>query len=293
MDESKIDPERIAALVDGKLSSAERERLLRELAASPDGVELLADVAAALDDAGGAPVIPLRAPRARAVRWPRYAIAGAIAAVIGFVLVMPRGARVDASADGFMTIVTSAPHPLEPGWSTAPWPVVRGDGAAITPDGRAVRVGARIVDLDVALRAADSSAAGMANEIATDLDAMAGAAPIAARYRELAADLASGAKQREMSDGFRAAATIAGAAAASQGARLEAARLAAVARDVAFLRSAGSRSMLDSLAGGATGLSADARAALTRIRAASDAVSAADWGALSRGLGEALAAAAR
>ncbi len=293
MDESKTDPERIAALVDGKLGAAEREQLLRELSASPDGVELLADVAAVLDGAGGAPAVQIRPVPARATRWPRYAIGGAIAAVLAFVILMPRGRNANESVDGFLAIVASAPRPSDAGWSTAPWPLVRGEGAAVTADGRAVRVGARIVDLDVALRSADSSVAGIAGEIAAELDAVPGSAPIASRYRAVATDRRSGAERPAMSDSYRAAATIVGAAGASRGALLETTRLAALAHDVAFYTSAINSRALDLLANDTPALSAEERATLTRIRAGSDAVSAADWDALARGLGEALAVAAR
>src|SRR3954467_10002169 len=80
----EIDPETMAALLDGRLSSAEREALLRRMEADPDAIAMLADAAAAAaaeDAADGARVVPLRRRGPLATPARRWLLAAAIAAL--------------------------------------------------------------------------------------------------------------------------------------------------------------------------------------------------------------------
>ena len=66
MSDSRIDAERIAAFLDGRLSERDRDAMLAELAASDEARETLGDVAAVLRDlelAGDVPENDLPAPR--------------------------------------------------------------------------------------------------------------------------------------------------------------------------------------------------------------------------------------
>src|SRR5688572_15254455 len=95
-----IDPERIAALIDGRLSSAEREALLAQLDASPEMFEAYVDAVSAMPEisaesaaAEGAPASPASQRRPRPFR--SYAPAIALAAVLLVAVALPfmRGAR--------------------------------------------------------------------------------------------------------------------------------------------------------------------------------------------------------
>ena len=87
MKEPNIDSERLAALIDGKLGSAERQALLAQLASADD--EMLATFADAVAVHGE---LRTTAPvRARWMHWNRAAGLAAAAAMLGAVLTRGRG----------------------------------------------------------------------------------------------------------------------------------------------------------------------------------------------------------
>jgi hypothetical protein len=154
-----IDPEKLAALLDGRLPDAERQELLSRVADSPEDMALLADARIAMDDAVAAPTLT---PQRR--RW-RVAHAGWMAAAAGIVAVV--SVALLSRRDGADVLPLPANMPF------ALWGAVRG-GLAAPPSSdsaRAWRVGVRLADLDAAIAAQDGArTADFAREIAALLN---------------------------------------------------------------------------------------------------------------------------
>jgi len=298
---SPIDPERLGALLDGRLTERQRDELLARLAASDEGVEVFADALAVTDEleredraaagaTGEAPVIPFRRPAPRAA-WPvgpRLALAASLAAVaVGVTaLALARGRGADDDPGRYAALLARPGLPA--GWNGAPWTAARAAGETMQPRARAVRIGARLTDLEAAATAQDSPAARQAAaDVAALLEPLPAAGPATAVYAELGRRAGEPAAGRER--GRRTAARLAGADAVALGAWAEAARLAAARRDDAFFRARPTRRAVAHAAEDAS-LPADARAAAQRIRAAL-AAGAPDWGALEAGASRLLAAA--
>jgi hypothetical protein len=270
---SPIDPERLGALLEGRLTERERGELLAQLAASGEALEDYADAVAVTDEleredaaaaraddrvradgpaeADAPRVIPLR-PSTRRAGWrarPWLAAAASVAAVAlgmaGWELARGRAAGEDDP--GRYAALLARPG-LPAGWDAAPWTAARSPDETLDPHARAVRVGARITDLEAAAAAGDSLGARQA---AADLGALLGAlpagGPAASVYGELrrragepAAALAP-LRQR----GRRTAARLAGEEGVALGAWAEGARLAAARRDEGFFRSDAARGALE------------------------------------------------
>ena len=308
MNGSPIDPERLGALLDGRLTGRERAELLARLAASDEGLEVFADALAVADalegedrraaEAAGAAedphVIPFRRPVRRAA-WrpgPRLALAASVAAVaVGAAAWGLAGGGSGGDDPGRFAALLARPG-LPAGWEAAPWTAARAAGETLDPRARAVRVGARITDLEAAAAARDSLAVRRAAaEVGVLLGALPAAGPASSVYGEIgrragepAAALAP-ARER----GRRTAARLAGEEGVALGAWAEAARLAAGRRDDAFFHARATRGVLARTARDEA-LPPDARAAAERIRAAL-AEPAPDWGALEREAARLLAAA--
>lgn len=278
--------ERLAALMDGRLDPARRADVLARLAASDDDLAVLVDAASALAasgesqaEAGDIPAVGaagvrdaraardvrvLRFPRRRALTW--VALAAAVVAVllVPYALLHRRatsGSLPDAPALALATGVQ-----LPPGWDANPWGATRGATEPLTAEARSVRIGARLSELALAVRARDSSVARYAACIAALLDEVPAAAPIASMYRDIAqrpgAD--AGALQPLLERGYAAVQRLPNAELIRLGAWLEAARAAAAAGDTTFFRAAATREITEGArASGA--LSPDARATLATI----------------------------
>ena len=305
MNGSPIDPERLAALLDGRVTGRERAELLARLAADGEALEAYADALAVTDEleredeaagaeAEGARVLPFRPARRQAWRpGPRLALAASLAAVaVGVTawgLVRGRGGDDDP---GRYAALLGRPG-LPAGWDAAPWTAARAPDETLDPRARAVRVGARITDLEAAAAARDSLAARQA---AADVGALLGALPAAGpatsvydELRRRAGEPATAlAPLRER--GRRTAARLAGEDGVALGAWAEAARLAASRREEGFFRTRATRDALERAAGDAA-LPPPALEAAKRIRAALAASIAPDWGAMEREATRMLAAA--
>jgi len=299
---SPIDPERLGALLDGRLTGRERAELLARLAASDEGVEVFADALAVqgeLEDedrraAGAADdprVLPFRRP-ARGAPWrpgPRLALAASVAAVAVGMAAWGLARRGAGDDDPGRYAALLARPGLPAGWDAAPWTAARAAGETLDPRARAVRVGARITDLEAAAATRDSVAARRAAaEVGALLGALPAAGPATAVYDEIGRRAGEPEAARER--GRRTAARLAGEEGVALGAWAEAARLAAGRRDEAFFRARATRKALDRAAGDAA-LPPDARAAAERIRAALAASGAPDWGVLEREAARILASA--
>ncbi|HEX6372321.1 MAG TPA: hypothetical protein VF006_25605 [Longimicrobium sp.] len=303
MNDPHIDQERLGALLEGNMPPRERAALLARLAASEAELEAYADALAVTDELeaedgladaadealeeadGGARVIPLRAPRRRG--WgagPRLALAASLAAVaIGAAAWgLGRGTGQPADPGRFAALLGRPGIPA--GWNATPWTASRTPDETLDPHARAVRIGARITDLEAAAAAGDSTAArAAAAEAGALLEPLAAGGPAAALYGELGrrAGEPAGALAPLRERGRRTAARLAGEDGVALGAWAEAARLAAARRDAEFFRARATRRALERAAADPA-LPASARGGVERIRAALAAASAPDWGAVER-----------
>ncbi|HLM69081.1 MAG TPA: hypothetical protein VK358_16195, partial [Longimicrobium sp.] len=168
------DPQRLAALLDERLSGAERDELLARLADSDEDLALFAEAAAVQreleeeDEAASVPgVLPLR-PAARPARGLNRRWLAAAAVVAGLALV-PLAWR--ATQDGAVREPAQAVAMLEDragglpaDWDVRPWSGTRGGGDNPADDALSVQVGAYVVDLDLAVRARDAGATRMLSQ---------------------------------------------------------------------------------------------------------------------------------
>src|SRR6185436_15148659 len=90
----RVDIERLAAFVDGRCAPAEHQEVLRQLAGSPDDLELVADIEALRDEEAREEeppqVIPLGSRR-RSTRWRRWWPLAAAAAVAFVAIPLTKG----------------------------------------------------------------------------------------------------------------------------------------------------------------------------------------------------------
>lgn len=181
----RIDPERLAALIDGRLSDAEAAEVRALLAqADADTLAAYADavaIAGEVSPTSTADVRPITAARALSRRRWFAPVAGLIAAgLVAFAVLRP--SRPDSSAAGDITRSLGAGTLGVPAWGT-----VRAGEVVVSQRGRAVRMGVLLVQHELASRGADSAAADRAAMVAALLDGVPGGAAAAARWRAIAA----------------------------------------------------------------------------------------------------------
>jgi hypothetical protein len=182
---SSIDPERLAALLEGKLSAREAAAVRDELAnADPETIAAYADAVAVATDLGSistAVAQPGVEGRRFLTRWSLLGVAAA--AALAFIAVKI-GARGDAPFSA-TRMIASLPTTVTVPTSEA-WPVRRGGGAGdnlVTPL-RAARLGASFVDFEMAARMGDTSAVRRAAATITGLaDGIPGATALVTSYR--------------------------------------------------------------------------------------------------------------
>jgi hypothetical protein len=192
MDE-QIDPEKLAAFLDGTLDAHGREEVLRVLASSPEAYESFSEAAAVLaegDEAhrasgGYRPKSPARSflPYAWAA-----SIGVAMAGLLFLVPLLQAGSSFDPLAAAASIAVASAVDPSsQPGDGLdAGWPTDRGVLSDRAPESLAFEAGGRTIDLEFAVAGTDTALFATSREgIATLLRAPAGGAPLAERYRSL------------------------------------------------------------------------------------------------------------
>lgn len=304
MTKSIPDPERLASLLDGRLDEAQRAELLELLASSEDAFEAYLDAVAItqeLEDAPDEPgVIPLQQPPpARGWRWPDGRWLALAAAVVGIVLIplLWRGPGAPDLRDPgqFVTLLEAERAGLPVGWNGRPWSTTRGAGDPLSPQARAVRVGARLTDLELAVRAGESATTALlAAEIAALLQAVPASGPLAAVYREIERRAGEPPERLEplLEQGRDSIAQILGEGFVALGAWAEAARVAAARRDAGFFRSRTTSAVLDRTRKHPS-LDEQARGSVEQIRSAIRAEGAPDWGALEREITQMLRALAR
>jgi hypothetical protein len=156
-------------------------------------------------------------------------------------------------------------------------------------------VGARLTDLELAVRARDAATTALlAADIAALLQDVPASGPLAAVYREIARRAGEPADRLEplVAQGRDSIAQILGENFVALGAWVEAARVAAARRDAGFFRSRVTSAVLDRTTKHPS-LDEQARGSLQQIRSAIRAEGAPDWSALERELLGVLQALAR
>ncbi|NOT06772.1 MAG: hypothetical protein HOP28_01065 [Gemmatimonadales bacterium] len=250
MSEDRIDPETLAAFLDGRLSPAERARVLKIVAEDPEGYDLLADATrlkAELETDAGRTMRPMVGKRATGWRWWLVALPAAIAAGLAAVALWPKtdgefspvelAARVrvvGAAGEG------SLAARLGPTWDQPGWSVSRGEGEDVIEPARAFRLGVRATDVEIALGAGDTVALRpVAAELAELAAGVDGGAAAAALYRGIVARGPS----TPLAERAEAAAAVRSLMADSPwfdlGAWTEAARVALAAGEDGFVRRSG------------------------------------------------------
>lgn len=251
MKEPRIEPERIAELLDGRLEEPERGRLLVQLATSGEFCDF-AETAAVLREAEA---VEGRKPRrlppstARARGWRtrpgRWLAIGAVLAlaVLAPILWLARDRAMDHPGAP-AALLSAMDAGLPPGWTARPaWEAALGTGDPLDAGARAVRAGALHTALLVALQGGGAEDAARIRDQLVALLSLPGTAPLASHYRELRMDAPTVAVDLESAG--EALATSLGKEDVLWGAWLEAARIAAARRDAAFFRSGRTSGILD------------------------------------------------
>jgi hypothetical protein len=252
--DSYADLELIAALIDGRLSDADRARAMTLLAESDEALDVWASAQRGTGtQASDAKVLPISSsPRWR--RW-QVVIPIAAAAVLAFVLVPRMGLnRSDiALGDDYAKELARDPNfaaGLSAGWENREWSVSRGAapvrGSAVRPGSAidpklAFRLGVRSVDVQVANRAGDTAAARrVTEEVLETLKVVAFSDAVGESFRQLESTLARDPRDlsiQRTSDAERQLREFLGSPMFDFGQWVGAAELAARTHDVPFFSS--------------------------------------------------------
>jgi hypothetical protein len=231
---SNVSPERLAALLDGRLDAVEAAAVRSELASSDDDtISAYADALAVASELSGAANVGVPSVGTTVVnvrrrwRWGGVGLSLAAAAVL-VALVMPQFKRGEGARADLQQQISAYVRALPPGaeLQASPWAATRGAAGSVSDRGRAVRLGVLLVDLD--LRAADpASRARVAASIADLLSDIPGGASAAMAFRDGVAGAT--ATVPSLVDARRQAVALVDSTFVGVGAWLECARIAAVA----------------------------------------------------------------
>lgn len=280
-----FDAGQLASLIDGGLTRAERATLIEHVSVSDEDLDVLADAMAALADlrdekptsvASGLRVYGARRLPAASGWW--IAIAASIVAVAASSLVwMQLHPRLTPNPTEYAVTLAARGVRMPLAWNDTPWTATRGSSASLSADIRAVRVGARLTDLEVAVRSSDTTAMRYALSVAALLDGMPAGGPASSMYRAIAAGNGKSQSQLIVSlDGAaRAIRQLPYARMMESGAWIEAARIAAASRDAEFFHMRDTRDFLKTLRS-SSAVPASARANIERVITATSAT-APDW----------------
>jgi hypothetical protein len=243
--------------------------------------------------AGDASVIPLRPRR----RFP-LAAWGAIAAVLAGVALIPVLRARGGNPEDPARLAAALPGPagrLPAGWiDDRPWGAKRGGGGddGLLVETRSARLGALLVDLELAARARDTATVALlANRVSSHLGNVTGAGDLALVYDSIAgvAPTSPNAIAPLLKEGREDMPDAADPAYLDAGAWSEAALLAANAHDEAFFRTRASREMPARISALPV-LRDEGRAAAGQVRAALARGGTPDWPALRQSLSDLMGA---
>ncbi|HWK88679.1 MAG TPA: hypothetical protein VNP72_01740 [Longimicrobium sp.] len=239
-----VDPEEVAALLDGRLTAEERAALMERLARSPEDFEMLAEAMRLVgDDPRPVPPPPVPElagatlveadPAAVPVPPPSPVGAGGLAvppsmgrvrprrlwipvvAVLALALLVPFALRRDGGGAGLRLRGSdlvdergngSLADALDPGWAQPGWAVMRGGGSGAADLATEFRIGVRLVDVEIALDTRDAAAVRLVQpDLAELLKRRQAPPPLVAEYEDIGAR-AGNPTAKLASDGRRAAA---------------------------------------------------------------------------------------
>jgi hypothetical protein len=318
--------ERLAAMLDGPIDEQERERLLELLAESEAALSAFADAAAVRAELEGAPADadtgegvapglvaeadaagsrsaapdpsaptsgrsadPSRRPgMLRSWRLP-VALAAGLGAIALAAALIARGTLQPAADPGTYAALLVPRGAESVAWQGGGWSSTRAAEDPLTTETRAVRVGALLVALDLAVREDRPHAAGLARSAADLFAQVSGGGPVVSHYERIA-ELPAGEERIGMlAAGAAQATALLPAERVLAGAWLEAARVAVLERDADFFRARASRSALTRIQA-LSPLPPAAAVALARIDEALPADGGPDWAVLETELDAALRA---
>ncbi len=260
MSEERIDPETLAAFLDGTASPEERDGVLRTLARSKEAYASFLEASAIQRELAAeapvvapalSPVAPAEASRPSAreaanTRWFRsWKLAPVLlaAGIAGILIVrgMDRGPASGAIQLAQATSLTSErgsgaiERTLGSTWDQPPWSIVRGSEPAVDRRPLAFRAGVRYAELELAARAADSAAVTRSVDVLAQLLATTeGGGPFAATFRDLATEPEFGSASRRAAAAGQLRSLLGSEDWFDLGVWAETARLAIAARDTAF-----------------------------------------------------------
>ena len=309
MRDTDIDDERIAALLDGRVEGEDRRALLAELAEAGEDYRVFADAAAILREreeeaalgqqAHGtepAKAVPIGTRiRRRTVAWAGLAAVLAGAALVPVIRLATAVSLDPAAVAGRLSPAAAR---LPAGWTDRmPWGAYRGaEGPSVSDRPGAARLGALLVDLEVAVRSGDHAGVGLeAARVRAALGDVPGGGILSPTYEAVGAKAGQPADSlwASLKEGREGITQLVDRDWLEAGAWAEGARLAAAAHDAAFFDRRRTGKALERTAG-LHGISQNAKAALARVRSALPAGSAQpDWDALGGGATDLLASLGR
>jgi len=257
--EERIDPETLAAFLEGALPAAERGRVMRIIAESPEAYSQFIEAAAVQRELAGnaSPAVPAETSISRSIgdrpsvtrrRRAWYVAPFLVAAgITGLVVVRRIGNETTPGSIAFVQD-TRLVRPgaggvatrLGESWDQPAWSVVRGGSTNLGDRARAFRAGVRYAELEVAAQAADSGAmTHLSESLAQTAGTIDAGAPLAAQFRELARSrtVAERAARARAAEQLRALSHA--SAWFDAGAWIETARLAIAANQLVLLAPSG------------------------------------------------------
>lgn len=181
--------ETLAAFADGRLTGAERIRVIEHLASCDDCLEVVvetAEVQEELDEEASSPGTVLRHPGVWRRWMPAVAAAAVLVLAVGGLWQFGWLLGPDLSVDTLAARLEQAPARLGDAWQEHGWPQFRGGEASIEERRAAFRTGVLAVDLQLALRTGERERAlGFVRALVDALTDIDYTAPTRASYRRL------------------------------------------------------------------------------------------------------------
>jgi hypothetical protein len=170
------------------LSDDAGAEVMRQLGESEEDLDIALDAAAAIDglDEGsreGARVSSISTQRRKRLRAISFATVSLAAAAVAVIVL--RAPRTNVESASEMVSALSSHEPLPADWNYSPWPAQRGE-ENVSDSSLLIRIGVRTTDLEIAIRAGDSSVARFAHDIGAMLDGIPGGSAVGIIYQQLA-----------------------------------------------------------------------------------------------------------